>query len=631
MGLEEDFQAYMDTKAQSNDFALEQAFRQHMAEQAAGGTMTQAPSARLPIGSTVGSIAGGIAGARLGGVPGAVVVAGAGGIVGDLVQTGIEHLMGVQDTPQTPMDALKSAGKEGAIGALSEGGGRAVIGLGAKALAPFAKTVTPEAQQAITFLQPKMKQPLLPSEATSSRTLDVIENVAESSLIGGGAIKSFKENRAQVFEDMADDIVNSFGPKTRPDEIGQALMDAVAKGKKTAQAPAKILYNTVEAQVAPTKSMVTVMEDSPSGLLGANGKIMQVPVQKEIEVGGANVSTQSMKLLTKPLAKIASEINRIEGGTAGDDLVSSIQDMKSTIPFAAAKALRSRLIASADKMSIDNKGAPAIGVTRRLVKVLNGEMEKSLGATDPNALAMWRHANTIYREGEQTFNNRLIRGLVKKGMEEFGDNPEAIAKTIFQPGKITSISRIKEAVDSGTWKQLQSFAVQDLLAKGSLDGVITGKKLDAAMFSRTGYGPNMMGAVFDPGQVDRLKAFSNALRLTQEKQSEGTGRMLIQLAQGGAAINLIAGATGFADTDFNAESGVILLGPAVLAQLLTHAPTANWLIRGVQMPAHAAQAGAIAGHLLSAAFPRPLATQSATRPFEPRRGQMLGIQPTPMQ
>ena len=596
MGLDEDFQAYLDTKAQSSDFALEHAFRQHMAEQAAGGTIAQAPSARQPIGSTVGSIAGGIAGASLGGVPGAVAGATGGAALGDLAQTGVEHLMGIQDTPQTAMDALKSAGQEGAIGALSEGGGRAVVGLGAKVLAPFAKSVTPEAQQATAFLQPKMKQPLLPSEATSSRTLDVLENVAESSLIGGGSIKNFKENRAQVFEGMADDIVNSFGPKTRPDEIGQALMDAVDKGKKMAQAPAKILYNTVEAQA-----------------------------------GAAPIETQSLKRMTVPLAKISEALNGIEGSSAGDDLVKSIQGLGDTMDFTTAKALRSRLIAKADQMSIDNKNAPAIGVTKRLVKALDGEIDKGLNAFDPGARDMWRDANKIYREGEQTFNNRLIRGLVKKGMEEFGDNPEAIAKSIFQPGKVTSINRIKEAVDSGTWKQLQSFAVQDLLAKGSLDGVITGKKLDAAMFSRTGYGPNMMGAVFEPGQLDRLKAFSSALRLTQEKQSEGTGRMLIQLTQGGAALNLIAGASGFADTDFNAESGVILLGPAVLAKLLTHAPTANWLIRGVQMPAHAGQAGAIAGHLLSAAFPRPLATTSAPQNIDLRRGNMLGVQPQPMQ
>jgi hypothetical protein len=540
--------------------------------------------------------------------------------------------MGVQDTPQTMGETLKSAGQEGLIGAASEGGGRAVIAVGARILAPFARSMTPEAVKADAFLKPMMKQPLLPSEATSSRAMDVIENIAESSLVGGGAIKTFKDKRAEVFESIADDIVASYGRKLEPDELGEALMHVIAKNKKAAQAPAKILYNTVEDMVKPVKQTVTVMEDSSSGLLDTGGKPLQVQVQKEIEVGGAQVSTQSLKLMTKPLAKIASEINRIEGGTAGDDLVSSIQEMKGTIPFAAAKSLRSRLIASADQMHIDNKNAPAIGVTRRLVKALDGEMEKGLERFDPSTRDMWREANRIYREGESTFNNRLIRGLVKKGMEEFGDNPEAIAKTIFQPGRITSIARIREAVDAPTWKQLQSYAVQDLFKKSSLDGVVTGKKLEAAMFGRTGYGEQMMHAVFDPGQVDRLKAFTNALRVGQEKQSEGTGRMLIQLTQGGAAINLLSEMSGLSDTGFTTESGVILLAPAIMSQLLTHAPTANWLIRGVQMPAHAPQAGAVAAHLLSVAFPRPLARMAPdTAERRTRTSPQTSLHPMPMQ
>lgn len=594
------------------------------------------PEDRLPIGSTVGSIAGGIAGSAVGGLPGALLGAGAGGVVGDFAQQGVEAMVGSPHAPRSASQSVRSALHEGALGSASELGGRAVVAGATKVLAPFAKTVLPEAREATQFLQPYLTQPLLPAEATGSRTLDILENVAESSLIGGGAIKAFKENRAQVFEDIADEMVSKIGPKARPDEIGEALMHAVEQGKKVAQAPAKILYNTVVQRVAPTKATVTVLKDSPSVLVGPNGKVLQVPVQEEIEVGGAKVSTQSMKLLTKPLEKIAKEINRIEGGTAGDDLVASIQGLDPSIGFAAAQSLRSRLIAAGDKMSIDNKGAPAIGVTRRLVKALNGEMEKSLQAEDPHAFEMWREANRIYREGEKTFNNRLIRGLVKKGMEEFGDNPEAIAKTIFQPGKVTSIARIKEAVDVPTWKKLQSFALQDLLAKSELNGVVTGKKLDGAMFGRTGYGKEMMEAVFEPGQVDRFKAFSNALRISQEKQSEGTGRMLIQLTQGGALLNMAGELTGVTDTGTTMESGAILLGPAIIAQLLTHPGTANWLTRGVRMPAKAPQAGAMFGHILSAAFPRPSQEADSTsqaQPVrqEPARGRMSIYSPEPMQ
>jgi hypothetical protein len=113
-----------------------------------------------------------------------------------------------------------------------------------------------------------------------------------------------------------------------------------------------------------------------------------------------------------------------------------------------------------------------------------------------------------------------------------------------------------------------------------------------------------MQATFSPEQISAYKAFVNAVKVTQHEGGDKTGRLLVQLSQGGALINLAGNATGMADTGHEFESGAILITPYVLSKMLTNPTTARWLIRGFSLPAKSEQGGLLAGRLLYAAFPR---------------------------
>ena len=145
------------------------------------------PSERLPIGEVAGGMTGNVLGAPLG--PATSVGLGSlGSGGGEAIQQVIEHATGSQFAPQTSEQAAKQIGTAMAYGTAADLGGRTIGAIGQRVLAPFRKTIIPEAAQTIQFLKQRVsptpagdqvrKQPLLPAEATESRALDIFENVS---------------------------------------------------------------------------------------------------------------------------------------------------------------------------------------------------------------------------------------------------------------------------------------------------------------------------------------------------------------------------------------------------------------------------------------------------------------------
>lgn len=460
--------------------------------------------------------------------------------------------------PKTSHEAatgLLKAGWEETKWELAGGWGTRAIG---KVLAPFAKSVTPEAAKTIKLLKGKIKPVVLtPVEATENWALDILGNISEYSIFGGGAIQKFKLGRQEFFNKWADDIINHFGPRSTPEGMGDFFVTLIKEKHAAHREFAKTLYNNVESLAE-----------------------------------GVQVSTKELKNFAGLTQKVSKPIAGIESKNAGDDLIAAILGLPDQIDFTSAKELRSRLISRVDEFSVINKKAPAIGKAKHLIGLTDTAITKAL---PDEALEAWRGANAFYKFGEEKFNNTIIRRLLKFA-EDTGQGAEFIGKNIFKAQAPSSIRKIKRVVSLPEWKKLQSFYVQRLFIKSVDDktGAVMGDNIWKLMF---GKGENAMGepalkVIFNPEQLKDLSEFTTALKLAQAKQAQGLGRMFIQLTQGGA----IAGfATGFAP-----EAGVLLFSPFAVSKLLLNRATARWLTQGFKIPATSPQAMGIAARLLAA-------------------------------
>ena len=592
---------------------------------------THAPvqAERQPIGATVGGITGAIAGKGVASIPmGAVGAAG-----GEAIQQLVEHATGSPFAPKTSEQAATQIVQEAALSTAFDVVGRGLGKVGQRVLAPFARTVTPEAEETIKFIEqaaPKTKagqsvaaQPLLPSERTENWALDILGNVAESSVIGGGAIRAYKVNREAVMEGMARDFADQFYAKIDPADVGKAIVESTKKGFKAEVAPAKVLYNTIDEAVKPVKKTVYDVEFGNASVQSRR------LIPREVEESVVAVDIAPIKAGLERMAKIAQDAGGLEGSHAGDDLIKYVMDKPDRVDYQVAKEMRTRIRTLGDRLAVENKKAPAIGKAEGLEKQLTTQIGDALERFDPTTKALWDEANSIYRGANKKFKNDFLKRLVKLSLEEGAAQPGNVAKTILQANQVTHVKLVKEAVDAETWRKFQGYAVHDLLAKSEREGVLTGVKLESAAFGRTGYGDPMMKELFGDAGSRYVKEFAQALTLGQERQAQGLGKMFIQLKQAGAIVEL-AGAASLLSEDVDLwQSGAIILGPFMLAHLFTNPAAAKLIVQGVKTPAGTPLAGSIAARLAGFLAPRPSRPESSATP-QPAvtRPSLTDYQPT---
>lgn len=576
------------TELERRGIPEEQAVIETEPEEFTGPTFLEAAAEEAP--EAIGGLVGGVVTRS---PKGAAIGAGLGGAAGEAYKQVGQHMVGAEEAPQTVGEAVERMGKAGGRQALYELGGRAIVGAGRRMIAPFRKDLIPEAEIAEKTLDKYMPQyteglrifkkptTILPAEATENRALDILQNVSEKSLIGGGNIREMKLLRETAVNDMIDDVINQFGQRADPDLVGDVFVAAVEKRMEPTRILTSMMYNNVDNMTQ-----------------------------------GVTVSTKELKKFVKPLLARAKEIGSVEAANAGDDLVRAISELPDNINYATAKDLRSRLISKIDEFKVINKTAPALGKAKKAMTLIDQATESSLRKSSPEALALWRQANKLYKQGNERFNNKFIRRLAKKAIDD--GEPEAIAKNIFKPGAVSNIRKAKQAVDKETWKELKSWYVQDSMrrATSTESGVIGGVALENRLLGKTGMGDKALREIFEPEELASLTDAMKTLKIIQKRQGEGIGGMAIQLGQAGAVASILTGRG-------EGVATVLLGGPYVLAKLMTNPKTAKWLKQGATLPANSPQLGAIITKLVGAATEIDLNMQRETHK---RRQQILDIQ-----
>lgn len=757
MGFEEEFESYKSAQSQSREFNVEQDFAAYKKDMAQGGSIRQAPrEAPFSVGGLVGGVGAGIAS---GGNPAAAIIGAAGG---EAVQQLVERAVGADSAPITTGEAAQRITQEGVAMGVGEGIGRGLVFLMDKLGKPLVGHMRPEMVAAEHFLAGKTDKPVfLPAESTDTRILDVMENVAEYSLLGGGAIKKFKQDRDVFFGQLADEIVGRYGKPMTDIEIGRSVIDATKRNLEMARMPAKLIYNSIERATAPTyvdvpmQMKVTRVEGKPRGASApeqtkssgkkslsekdvygdslaeflasqggikdqggeisrlemktkpfkkklikdtgmdldtaaemaaeagylperdvnalinaldseARGKPLYSPANvkpghedalfeqafetkvsfqniqvgdrlerlkvmtrmEERQISGAKINLVPMQEELAEISKIAKQAGGLADKEMGTTLLQFIQAKPAFVSYPVAKAIRTEVRTMADtlKSAIETKNAPAIGKANTIYGKLTDAIRTGLKEDDPFLADMWDEANRIESGAQQTFNNKLIRSLVKEADARGGDSPGAIASSVWDASKdnVTPIKRIRAAVDFSDWKKMQRWEIQDAISRSLDNGVVSGKKLEQHWFGPTGVGHEAMTEGFDAATVKEMKEFISVLKIAQERQTEGVGRVLIQLQQGSGGLLLAAeglSQLGIIDAEFPvsavAGASAVVLAPWMLSHVMTHPQGIRWLTQGFSTPNKGKESVALASRILSAALPRPSIQDAA--PAQPMR------------
>lgn len=521
------------------------------------GIIEQAPQ-------TAGGVAAGLAATAAGaGFWPVVGMVGLGAGFGESMKQIGQHMSGSLDAPKTSLEAAKRIGKAGMTEAGWEAFGGLVVKGFAKVMAPFRSSMIPGADEVIRHFDDQFRPILLPAEATESRALDLLHNVTSASIVGGGTVSDFGVRRTKFFSDFADGLIDQFGERTDPTDLGNLFVTAVTNKKKVHAKAARVMYNSVKA-------------------------------------GRVKIPIKSAKNFAGPLAKRGRKLGGIEAKNAGDDLMDAIMDLPDNLSYKEAIELRSRLIARNDEFSIFNKKAPAIGKTKKMVKIIDRSIGKALKDLPPDAegltpLAKWRTANKFSKTGQKELNSTLLRRLIKMA-DDTRTGAEMIAPAVFKPGKVSVVRQVKKVLDPKDWRKMQGFFMEHLLQKSSTDGEVIGKRLLSNVSGKPGsFGMPMLNEILSPHQLKSLQMFGKAVQLAQKRQSEGSGKVLIQLSQAGAIGALLKGTMELA-------AGTILIGPALLGKMMTRPWMANLLTRGLTMPAGAEEAAGLMARITAAAY-----------------------------
>ena len=514
-------------------------------------------------GGTAGGITGAKIGARfgpLGALAGGVIGAGVGGMGGKGYQQ--LYRMG-KGEPMTIGDIYTEQAIAGIEEAASELAGRGIAKVGGKLLAPVRKRLLPGASGLSKQLL-KRGAHLTPAQMTESRIIDTVEGMAEKSFFGGGKLQRLKTlTQPKAFTKYVDDIVEqiSRGAKTNlsPEDVGDLLLDTI-EGKRVAfKATAKAAYGRVD-------------------------KLSK----------GVRVSLVSLKTFAKKTMRTATIRKGIGSTQAGDTLLKKVLELDDLVTFKQAQSLRSALLDERSAMAITRD--KAIGLSKQFIRLTDDAMESGGKSLLPiqagkanEAVNAWRIANKFYREGQEKFNKKIIKSLTKT----LAENPEVAVRKIFRPQASRQIKVIKDLVDKGTWQQLKTANLEYIIRESAdADGVVLGKTFLSKLNK---LGDDTVKMIYNPQELASIRSIGKMGEILQ-KPTGGSGGMVIQLMQAGAAMNLLTGGI----PQLTRESAAVLIAPPVLSRMIANPTFSKWLGSGFRMPSSSPAAAALVARILKA-------------------------------
>lgn len=443
----------------------------------------------------------------------------------------------------------------------------------------------------------EMAQGLTPGVKSSNRTLEIIENIAQKSIIGGGAISTRYQAAKEIGDLIAKDVLSEFSSGASEAEIGRLFFESLGKARGAFETTKNQLYKNVDdiliqkgaktTQVIPVNTLQKTVDDIRS--FYTEGGMPDVlaqrlgTIEKNISDRAGKYSFSQLdslrKLLVDDLAAPMSKLGREKTG----ELVGSIDDilknkaLKDIIPQEAVEALF-----KANKFFREGNDVFSRGITANLLKnagqdgLIIGKDAKAMQnvfkqvAGQDNVMS----AKAIFRE---------IDALTGKSVPK-GDGFDALKPMLDDKGR--ALLTVKQG------DELKA-AIRGHYLSNAMDAALTtnaqfGKFYSAEKFiNQLGKKPQLRKFLFQGDDAKKLTDLQNTLAFAQGDLSRLPGLpggIFIQLKQAGAAGQILqlgqAGTIGVAGVLGGlVPAAGILFAPAVASRIMLNPKFSNLIFK----------------------------------------------------
>ena len=462
--------------------------------------------------------------------------------------------------------------KKAAIGAAGEGAGQ-VVGKGITKLIGRNKKLLEGAEDAVKTIEEQKTKilanpksysqevkdavkvgQLTPALLQKGQTIDILENIAESSLIGGGSLRYAKEGANTIAQSGLDDFLKIYKVKAGDGALGNLFQKTLTKDLQAFKSLANTKYKAVDDALSTNNFANNFQVDL------TNLKTFAAEELKNLGLKGQSSN------LKKFLTDILNEPNYTT--------------------FKRANILRGDFLEQSRAFTTETLGKKK----GRLSAIASQEITDAMdNAAVPNSVkALLKDANKHYREGADVFNDTLFKkiidndpDLVYKSIVAAGDRPTLVQKTFEILDK-----RIKDVGERTLLKnKIRGEFLDDLMTKSQRSNDQFGVELDAEkLFKNFAKKEDTFKAMFSATEINNFKKFQNALKFAQGKKSKTgglPGGMMIQMKQSGALIQIASAASAYG-TGMTGVSAGILIAPAVIAKAFTSPKIIKALTLGIK-------------------------------------------------
>ena len=453
----------------------------------------------------------------------------------------------------------------------------------------------------------EMAKGLTPGVKASNRTVEIMENIAQKSLIGGGGITKRYAAAKDIGNFIAEDVFKDFRVAADSADLGVMFFENLAGSKLIFKATTDRMYRNASK----------ILQDSGMG----NKNI--IPANK----------------IRSSLEGLQSRYSESVGAAVIPQVTKSLNTIKQAdgmLSFEALSKTRNAFSDLAEQLGTYTKqGRDAKSIVKEIDAIFK-DADGSLAKILPkDAIKALKDADQFYEAGSDIFNRGLTGSLIKAAASDgtlLGKDAMAV-QTVFQKAangdKFASIKQIFRELDAltgktvnkdGTFRALSPLYDPQKLAQGvkvpmlavkeadklkqafrgqyisnALDKAATGeaqfgKFFDAGKFSKEinkGEG-KVRRFLFDGANKGKLMDLERTLQFAQGDLSRLPGipgGIFIQLKQAGAAGQIlsfggIAGSAGLAGATLGLVPALsILLAPAVASKMLLNPKFSNLLFR----------------------------------------------------
>lgn len=469
-------------------------------------------------------------------------------------------------------DVSKDILRAGATGAVGEGVGSVinkgiakVVGRNKKLIDGAEEAVkTIEQQKAKILSNPKsytakvreatVAGQLTPALLQEGQLIDLTENIAEMSLVGGGSIRYAREGAETIAQSGLDDFLKMYEARGGDEAIGTLFQ--------------KTLTNNIDDFKAVANAKYGALDKTLSSNQFANN--FQVDLIKLKEIAVSELKNLGAK------SESASIRNFLKG----------ILDEPNYVTFKKANNLRSDYLEISRSFTMETlgkkKGRLAAIASKEITDALDG------ASVPPKVKELLKDANSFYREGAEVFNTDLFQKIISS-------DPDLVYKAIVpsaavdRPNLVNQTfkiieKRIKDPREQTFLKnKIRGAFLKNVLTKSQKQNSQYGVEIDGGKLSNFYTNKTKtFEAMFTKNQIKEFEKFQNALMFSQgrlKRKGGLPGAIMIQMKQSGAVMQLL-GAGSAAASGMTGVGATILIAPAAMAKAFTNKKVVKALTLG---------------------------------------------------